>query len=179
MTEPRYNKRKFQELLLYIAERLQDDKAGGDKKLNKLLFYADFTAYRRLGKPITGAKYCRRQHGPAAAALVPVRKELMRQKVVQTKMRDYYGRKQRVTVPRRTADRNAFEPGELELVDEVIAEFQNFNGKQIEDFSHGEPGYLMVSDGERIPYASTFLTDETPPKRVVDKARELTERYGW
>jgi hypothetical protein len=36
-----YDEAKFTELLLYVADRLRVDRAGGATKLNKVLFFAD------------------------------------------------------------------------------------------------------------------------------------------
>lgn len=41
--------RKMKELILYLASRSEEDPRFSATKLNKLLFYCDFTAYRRLG----------------------------------------------------------------------------------------------------------------------------------
>src|SRR6266487_3415423 len=45
---------KLRELILHICIRSEDDEAFGAVKLNKLLFFSDFHAFLRLGKPITG-----------------------------------------------------------------------------------------------------------------------------
>ncbi len=71
-----YDERKFTELLLYVATRLQGDRSGGATKLNKILFFADFAHVRR-GAPITGAEYQKLEHGPAARRLRPVRDRLI------------------------------------------------------------------------------------------------------
>jgi hypothetical protein len=68
-----YDERKFRELLVYVASRLQGDRSGGATKLNKVIFFADFAHVRRTGAPITGAEYQKLEHGPAARRLRPVR----------------------------------------------------------------------------------------------------------
>ena len=55
--EPQFNQEKFTELIVYIAEQSKDDPFFGPVKLNKILYYADFRAYRELGHSITGASY--------------------------------------------------------------------------------------------------------------------------
>lgn len=42
----RYDETKFTELLLYVAGRLADDRAGGATKLNKVIFFTEFTHVR-------------------------------------------------------------------------------------------------------------------------------------
>ncbi|MEP6936295.1 MAG: type II toxin-antitoxin system antitoxin SocA domain-containing protein [Nitrospirota bacterium] len=48
-----------------IAHKGKTDPRLGSVKLNKLLYYADFTAYRNLEKAITGAEYQHLPEGPA------------------------------------------------------------------------------------------------------------------
>jgi Protein of unknown function (DUF4065) len=75
MTEPEYDAAKFEELLLYVTERTQDDPACGDMKLNKLLYFADFLAFEKLGHAISGAPYQRLPWGPAPRYLLPLSHE--------------------------------------------------------------------------------------------------------
>ena len=47
--EQKFNEGKFRELILYVARRSEDDKYFGAVKLNKILYFSDFNAYRELG----------------------------------------------------------------------------------------------------------------------------------
>src|SRR5579884_3019205 len=55
---------KFRELVLYIAGRCEALPRYGKTKLYKILFFADFEAYRRTKRPITGARYLAWEMGP-------------------------------------------------------------------------------------------------------------------
>ena len=66
-----YDEAKFTELLLHVADRLRNDRAGGATKLNKVLYFADFAHVRRHGRPISGAEYQKLAHGPAPRPLRP------------------------------------------------------------------------------------------------------------
>ena len=59
-----FKEEKFGNLILYVAERSEHDDRFGAVKLNKIMYYADFTAYWKLGRPITGATYQRLDEGP-------------------------------------------------------------------------------------------------------------------
>ena len=48
---------KLRELILYLARESEGDDYFGVVKLNKLLFYIDFEAYRRFGKSVTEQEY--------------------------------------------------------------------------------------------------------------------------
>src|SRR5437588_9769045 len=62
---------KFKELVLLLAEEsaARGDEGFGIVKLNKLLYRADFEAFRLLGQSITGATYERQDYGPVAREL--------------------------------------------------------------------------------------------------------------
>lgn len=72
-----YDESKFTEMLLYVAARLADDRAGGATKLNKVMYFADFAHVRRHGRPISGAEYFKLENGLAPRRLVPVRQRLI------------------------------------------------------------------------------------------------------
>src|SRR5438034_140375 len=77
-SEMTFSDRRFKDLLLYVAERLGDDPTFGETKLNKVLFFSDFQAFRVLGRPITGAEYQRNIYGPTARLYTVMREKLLR-----------------------------------------------------------------------------------------------------
>jgi uncharacterized phage-associated protein len=178
MAEPRYQPRKFKELLVYVAAKSRDDPKLGDMKLNKLLYFADVTAFRQRGKPITGARYTHHVHGPLARPLVPARKELVRNDRLKVETRKYYGRDQTYTEAIDQPDPDLFDEGELAIVDEIIEKFKDFDGTDMEDVTHQEPGWQMTSDGEVIPYRATLVARTASP-RAVQRGKELAKRFGW
>src|SRR5262245_25543654 len=74
---PHFEKEKFRELILYIASQCEKDKSWNATKLNKILFYSDFIAFRTMGGAITGAEYFALEKGPAPKPLMPVREEMI------------------------------------------------------------------------------------------------------
>jgi hypothetical protein len=72
-----YDEAKLAELILCVSERLADEPAAGSTKLNKLLFFAEFSHVRQHRQPITGAEYQRLPNGPAPRRLLPVRDRLV------------------------------------------------------------------------------------------------------
>lgn len=179
VTEPIFDREKFRELLLYIVERSQDDDALGDMKLNKLLFYADFLAYRRLGHAISGARYQKLEHGPAPRALLPIRREMAQEELLEVSKSDYYGKPQTVTVAISSADTDLFQPDELQLIDEVLELYADRNGSDMSEISHREIGWLAADEGEDIPYEMSLVGREKPPSRMMERARELAKKHSW
>src|ERR1035437_1475045 len=65
MVRQKPNDDKLRELVLYIATASEGDEPFGKVKLNKILFFADFEAYRRFVRSITGHEYQKLAQGPA------------------------------------------------------------------------------------------------------------------
>ena len=55
---------KVIEAVIYMAEQSKADSYFGERKVYKLLYYADCEAYRQHGSPITGTRYVHYPHGP-------------------------------------------------------------------------------------------------------------------
>ncbi len=146
------NDTKFRELILFICHRSEGDKPFGATKLNKLLFYADFLAFQKLGKSITGHRYQRLRNGPAPRALVPVLREMKAHGFVATAEHNYYGRQQKRTVALRDAQLADFSADEVALVTEIIDDCWGRSATEMSNMSHRFRGWKLAEDGEDIPY---------------------------
>lgn len=174
-----YDERKFTEMVLYIAGRLRDDRAGGATKLNKVLYFADFAHTRRHGRPISGAVYQKLPQGPAPRRLRPVRQLLVEEGEADIVEEDFLGYRLHRLVPRRDADLSIFDAGELATIDHVLADLAELTAKQVSDLSHDEPGWVLATDGDDIPYEMAFAARQqisTPTSRRL--ASDVAARYG-
>jgi uncharacterized phage-associated protein len=178
MAEPRYNPQKFKELLVYVASQTGSDERCGDMKLNKLLYFADVTAFRRTGHPISGAKYQHQRMGPIAEPLLPARRDLERDGRLVTCKREYQGYSQKATEAKGDIRPGVLTEDELAIIDEVISRFRDYDGRAMEEIAHEEPGWRMTSDGDRMPYRLSLLAKQASP-RAIDRGKELAERFGW
>lgn len=165
---------KLRELILYISARLADDPYFGDTKLNKVLFYSDFTAYVRLGKPITSQRYVKQVYGPIVHQLLPVRQRMEENKECAIRKREIVTRTQTVTVPLRKADLKLFSSDEISIVDEMIEAIRPHTARDISDLSHNFVGWKLVDIGDEIPYETVFLSD-----RELTPAEERWARNVW
>jgi hypothetical protein len=175
----RYDEKKLVEMVLYVAAKLQADKSGGATKLNKVLYFADFTHVRRTGHPISGADYQKLDHGPAPRRLRPLRDRLVASGEAEMVVGDVLGYMQHRLVPRRPADTSVFTTEELSTIDEVIGDLAGLTAKQVSDLSHAEPAWPLYDEGETIPYHSAFIARQqisTPSSQRF--ARDIAVRYG-
>lgn len=90
---------KLRELILYVADKCEDDRTFGAVKLNKILFYADFISFAEYGEPITGVKYRKFQQGPVPTILKRVRFEMEESGEVVVRKKSYHGRMQHRLIP--------------------------------------------------------------------------------
>lgn len=170
------SERKFRELLLYIAERSERDARFGATKLNKILFYSDFWAYRKTGSSITGQEYQKLERGPAPKRLLPVVKKMEKQEVCTWAERDHYGLPQCRLIARREPDLSLFSGEEIAIVDQVIRELWNLNATEVSDLSHQFIGWQIAREGEEIPYSTVRLGTPRPPTpEEIEYGRELVK----
>lgn len=171
---------KFRELLLYVARKEEDDASFGAIKLNKILFFADFAAYRRFGKSITGARYQALPYGPAPKELLPIREEMEREGELCEVERDYFGRTQRKIIATREPKIGAlFSADEMVLVDAVIEELRDLDASEVSRLSHEFDGWKHALPGEEIPYETALLNRGTPTARDLEEGRRLNREFGW
>ncbi|WP_269305313.1 Panacea domain-containing protein [Aeromicrobium sp. HA] len=154
-----YNQTKFTELLLHVAERSSGDPRFGKTKLNKILFYIDFLAYKTKGNSVTGATYQRRPMGPVPMQIVQAKAALIAEGAATNETRDFMGYKQERLIAAREADLSVFSEAELQVIDSVIVGLWDHTGSSVSDISHGEPGWRLADEKDTIPYESVFIGD--------------------
>jgi len=172
LRQPNFEREKFIELLLYFAKRGVDEGLViGSTKLNKLLFFADFRAYAKLGAPITGARYQKLEWGPAPRALLPVRAELVLNGDVRYADSEDWNQ---ILKPQRDPDLSHFSDDEKFIIDEVFEELRPFNATAASDYSHlNSPGWHAADEYEDIPYETARINTARPPEYVFAFFRQL------
>lgn len=179
LTRFEFKPAKLRELIVYIAQRCADDPTFGSVKLNKILYYADIAAYRQFREPITGATYRKLSEGPAPKEVLGARSTLIDSGRLKLEERVYFGHVQKRPVATRNAgvDRSLFSTGELTIVNEVIEFFWGKSAREVSDYSHREPGWILAEDYEEIPYQAAHLNaepiDQATQLRALEIAREL------
>ncbi|MEA3029120.1 MAG: hypothetical protein QOG13_445 [Sphingomonadales bacterium] len=172
-------RQKFRELIVYVSAKCETDPSFGATKLNKILFYADMTAFERFGEPLTGEAYLRLDRGPAPMTLLPVRRGLVAEGAIRVDERQTMGNHtQKRLVALRSADTDLFTQGELRIVDEIINDLWGKTADEVSRDSH-RIAWHALGEREMIPYEAAFLSDELPTAHDISEARELNEQYGW
>jgi antitoxin SocA-like protein len=174
-TEIDYNEEKLKELMLYVSDAMADDPSFGATMLNKVLFFADFRAYREYGSPITGARYFKLDNGPAPRRLLPCQEQLYAdgRAIVRTRKRGPFTQRRLVAIDVPNLD--VFTGKEIALVDEVILDLRGKTAAAVSRYSHtSSVGWMAAEMREDIPYPTAFLAPPKPPTPTQERqAREL------
>jgi hypothetical protein len=164
-----YREDVLKELVLYVGAKCWRDEHYGVLKLNKILFYSDFHAFKVRGKPITGAEYKKYTHGPAPAVMKRVRKELETSEdafeyknplpALNGDGEQYVEKR---LLARRAANLDTFLTAEeIAIVDLWIEKLRPLTGTQVSRMSHDHPGWRYARMEDPIPYFTALLPDES------------------
>ena len=169
---------RLRQMILYIAEKCEDDATFGAIKLNKILWAADFQSYARFREPVTGVEYMRLPNGPAPKRMLPVKQKMKEDQVIAERQKQRYGYVQHRVTPLREADLSEFSGRDISVVDDVIREMWGETAKDVSDRSH-DLAWKIAANKERIPYQAVFLSDEPLTDYDVQLTAELAAHYGW
>ena len=179
-TRSTYDETKLKELILYVASKCKNDPYFGAIKLNKILFYSDFSAYAKTGSPITGAEYGKYEHGPAPKRMKLIKRDL------ETSGDTYEYRvditdihHQRRLLACRKAREDLFTREELTIVDHIIETLWGKTATEVSQDSHRFAGWKHAKLGDAIPYTTVFLPEMPlpPSKNDLEWAKNRVEEY--
>ena len=136
---------RLKNILLYFIE-----KSDGVffTKMNKLLFYADFMAYRVTGKSVSGLAYKAIAHGP-----VPVRWDRIYSfydEIDQEIVQFPDGRAGTKLVSKLSPDMAEFSDDELKILEYVSQRFKNETPTQISETSHQEEAWKQYVNSDKL-----------------------------
>jgi hypothetical protein len=154
---------KMKELILYLATRSEGDPRFSSTKLNKLLFYCDFAAYRRFGCSITGHHYRKLPFGPAPKAMLPILEQMKGNRDCVEVERACFGHTQRRVMALRPPNVSLFSSDELHLADRIVDDLWENNATEVSDLSHDFIGWKSAALNEIIPYETVFVGDPATP----------------
>jgi len=176
----KFNRRKFEELIVYFARRLEPEAALGHVKLMKLLMLADFTAYMRTGEPITGATYEKWAHGHFPREWVMAEKDLDGSGTIRQETVNYYGKNLQQVIALRDPDMSQFTEEEIAIAETTLRRYGYESAAYLSGLSHQEIGWKLAKYREEIPYNTVFLgTGGAVTEEDVRRGEELASSHGW
>lgn len=140
---------KLKQLILFFTSN-----GEWKTKLNKLLFYSDFLAFKVLNKSITGTKYVVGTYGPIPDEHEFLFAVLLRCKALENR-EEFKGNEDipfEKLYARETTNLGIFTQKEVEIIKFVFNTFRSFSAKKIADYSHEDTAWKSNTLGESISY---------------------------
>jgi uncharacterized phage-associated protein len=172
--------RKLRELILYLSILSEGDEFFGATKLNKLLFYIDFLAFRSTGKAVTEQEYQALPQGPAPRRLLRAMETLKDNHSLVVRLEPIYDYVQKRPMALRRADLSCFAPEEIDLINKVVKSLRRMTATQVSDISHEFLGWHLAEVNETIPYSVALLSRDELTESELRHAKEIEKRaQAW
>lgn len=122
-------------------------------KLNKLLFYADFLAFKTTGQSITGLIYLHLDYGPVPDKFDIMLGLLLNEKAIKEELVEFpNGASGTKLLPNVESDISIFTAEEIGILEKVAEFIKGRTSKDISDISHSEKAYKQTGTQELISY---------------------------
>jgi len=188
-SQPENDDAKMRELILYVAQLSWKDERFGAVKLNKILFYADFIAFVKRGKSITGQKYFALDEGPAPKRLVPIREKMKKAGDIAIQKVSFSNFPQERVVALRAPKFEILNDAEgIAIVNSVVQRLRNMSADEVSEESHRFAGWQIAYERgakTEMPYSLAVFDFEglgipTPalPQNLVDYGKQLYRRIS-
>ncbi len=166
-----FNEQKATELVLYLANRIND---ASKKKILKLLFFADVYHINKYGRPILGNVYNALKQGPVNSKLY----DLIKNSTKDFSVIGSYG-----IVSNRAEDLGYFSKSDIEALDYSIKNYGIYTADELSELSHEHSAWKKawshrgMSNNPQIDWLD-FLdeenaNDEEFKKELENKAEVL------
>jgi hypothetical protein len=153
---------KMADAVHYVVARTRPDRLGATK-LNKVLWFADLNAYRRLGRTITGeVSYRKLQHGPVPNQIGDVIDRLRTEGRIQLRYADTPAGTRKEYVWLQPPDVSSFTPAEVDILNEAMDWVCNrHTAASISALTHDDL-WAEVDLGAQIPIGAAAVIEGDP-----------------
>lgn len=153
---PEKNMGKFEQVLLYILNKVGSKPNVGETIIYKLLYFIDFDFYEKYEEQLIGATYQKNTHGPTPKEFITIVERMIEEKKIIKIKHKYFRYEQKKYLPLEKYDLSIFTANEIELIDEVLLKYSDKSAKELSEYSHGDVPWLSTKAGEDINYESVF-----------------------
>lgn len=170
---------RTEELIIYIASKLQDKPNYGATLLGKCLCLIDSMSYLNKGKAISNLEYIKQERGPTPdpSVYLSVRDKLEITGELEKIEKDYFGRKQIRYIAKREAFIEVFSDEEIALISDVIESIEDINATDISDYTHTFIAWIFAHHKEHLPFYTFLLTSKEPDDKSIRWAEKSIRRY--
>jgi uncharacterized phage-associated protein len=162
---------KLKAAIAYIASH----QSVGKVKLFKLLYLADFTAYPRLGRSITGEIYVHFRMGPIPNTLWNDFEDITADCVDISESWVGMPNPEVTMTAKPNVDLSSLGTDDRSILDEILAKYSDLNGTRLRDITHLDIPYRATSPDEVIPYSlSLYRNHRKPTLETLDRITPKT-----
>jgi len=159
MAAIKFNKKKFENVLLYILNKCGTFPNVGKTVLFKLLYFCDFDFFELYEKPLSGEQYVRISMGPAPSHFDNAIKNLKKEGKIKEVKGKFCGFEQKKFLALQEPDLDVFTAKEIVLIDKTINRLSGMTANQIKSHSHNDMPVKVTEKGELIDYGLVFYRD--------------------
>lgn len=170
--------RRLREAILYVCGKCVDANYFGLVKLNKILWWADFTSFSERGQPVTGRMYQRQNYGPVPVEMKPLLDEMQRRNEISispSRITDIAEQRPKALVEPVLKD---FSQSDIDFFDRAVRVFWNCTGTEASDRSHGF-AWKTRENGDPMAYELAYISDEPLGPSTLGKLGRIAKERGW
>lgn len=162
-----FDREKFKQLVHYVVHLAGNRPGFGATKVNKVLWFVEARGAVLRNKPVTGAKFIRRQFGPVPAAIMVIREELEREGILRVSKDFHYNREITIWKSLQQPNMSEFSRDEIQDIKYWIDHIdKEHTADSISDATHNY-GWLIAKQGEDLPYHA-ILSERVRPLNAVE-----------
>jgi len=166
---PQKNLSKFEEVQLYILNKVGSKPNVGESVLYKLLYFIDFNYYEKYEEQLIGATYIKNNYGPTPKEFIKIVEEMERKEELSRVESQYFQYPQTKYLPLREPDLSKLKANELKMIDSILERLSDMNAAEISEYSHNDVPWLTTEDGKVIEYESVFYRTPAYSVRPYDE----------
>lgn len=163
----KFDKDKFDRLVLYICAKVENPAKLGAVKLHKILWFSDLANFARTGKSITGDTFIKMPQGPFSVHVESSVKRLERDSMLAQRNMPVFNRVQRQFFALKEPDLKGFTADEISTVDGMISAIAlGHTAASISEFSHNRI-WEIANLQEALPLSTVFAFNLADPEEAT------------
>ena len=139
---------KAKNMILYILSYQETFRT----KINKLLWYMDFSNFKKYSTSISGNTYSHFPYGPVPDDYELIIGVMLTEGIIKKDEIIRHGEVREILKPSISWDPNIFSQDEIEIMDFILSKFKKYSCGKLSEYSHKEKPYVDTVEGEQISY---------------------------
>lgn len=159
---------KFEQVLLYVLQKVGAKPNVGETVLYKLLYFIDFDYYEKFEKQLMGLTYIKNHYGPTPREFKKVIDDMVASGKLEAVKSKYFAKDQRKYLPKVNPDLGELNGNELEMIDSVLERYADKSATQLSEMSHRDMPWKAAKMKQNIEYEHVFYRSEEFSVRDYD-----------